>query len=1035
MKRFLFLIALVSMMCLLICEADAGPMAGTDAQSQFAQWTEQEGGTHLDFEDLAAGVLLDSQYSSNGVMFASVRDPDGTTISKPMVVISSEGSNEISGSPSWDTGADARVAYEIAFASPQKWAGLVRRGDHSYTITRFYTLSGQLIHSFENFQSTTGTSNRTFFGYLVESDDASQWIGKIECDGMLSETFVRQVGSSDDLYYGTTDVHESRPFKVTSATVTFNSIKGDQFNIKGVLKGCSLTNVETVVFEVGMVTEEIPIQRFERIGQKYSCTVARGKSGLLTLEIDLAKGTFAVTGKNLILSGFTNPLPVKFEAGSFKECSMVHFRVIGNKWSFSSKGDPQYRCVLEEAPTADPSGVFVNTLSKVRINVPVNANSALDQGSLKLYRVNANLETIGKAICSLFDDGKAGHGDAASGDGVYSCIASFKEAEAGELRLAVKAKVEGKTVVSPGLTLDAVVKITEKQIDKTLNAHTQAVKILKDKRAQHGDTPMACAEALPVISKLNGVKSARLSVSGDSIWMTFQSGIKGAVTLPLLPASRLTFAASSAGRSLPSAPPWGLGPEQEVFADPSAARADQELLLADAQRCALDNCSAFVFSPFEWQFSQGDAGGRAHDLYLTEKAAENGMIFAPIKYCRDKKPTDNNCPLSLIDNMTSYGTIVLSTHGIVSDDGNVILYTHEKVTRKGILSSDKKKIQLSRSKGYLYLVDGSWLETEKDPPVPHEDVKIYAFGPDYISKLPRKFKNSIIFGGGCYSLANETLADAFIGKGAGAYFGFSNEIPDIYDRAMIGDPPKNQGLFDGLIVDRKTTGGAYEAIPEESGGGFYGRHLKGKVSGDSTDYDAYFLKASKSNDNIAYKCPWQSHYKYLGGHLSTKGDELWVYGDNSTYLMPDELFSSGYFPAVKGRWLSANAFEVNINEQEGNWKTTGKIAINLDVDPDSNVLRGINSFVFALVQDTGSIVFKDVFAAHNLPAPVLTKSGYHLELRVTGPDILTKYGVKWEWSVLYKKPEGNVWHIPWKYYWGDSSELIITISKRGPTPY
>ena len=99
--------------------------------------------------------------------------------------------------------------------------------------------------------------------------------------------------------------------------------------------------------------------------------------------------------------------------------------------------------MLEEAPLADPNGFFVKTAANLRIQVTPNPNSALDQSSLKLYRVNENLKTIGKPICTLFDDGKATHGDQQAGDGVYGCIAHFNENAAGELRLAVTGKSQG----------------------------------------------------------------------------------------------------------------------------------------------------------------------------------------------------------------------------------------------------------------------------------------------------------------------------------------------------------------------------------------------------------------------------------------------------------------------------------------------------------------------------------------------------------------------------------------------------------------
>ena len=1036
MKRFFCLLAFVSAMLVLTAGASAGPMTGAHAQQDFARWAKAEGGAHLDFEGLTAGTLLDNQYASTGVSFESIRDPEGTAISEPVVVAFHDDSNEITGSSPGDSESepDERVAFEIRFASPQKWAGLVRDWDNHYTITRFYNSSGQLIHSFENHVPGAEAWSRIFFGYLVESDDTSQWIGRIECDGRPSDTTDRQVGYADDLYYGTAEVAVPAPFVVSSATVAFQSAKPDRFNMKGVLKDFSLTDAASLLFEAGIVAAEIPLESFNQNGGKLIYKAPRGKNGLLVLNIDLAEGTFSATGKNLVLTGFSNPLPVKLQAGSFKLCSMVHFRVAGNQWSFNSRKDPQYPCVLEEAPRADPNGFFVNRSASIRVHVPINTNPALNHRSLKLYRVDENLKTAGPAICRLYDDGKAGHGDSTAGDGVFSCKARFNESTAGELRLAAKAKVGGKTVVSPGVTVDAVVKLTEKQIDRTLSANKRAVRIWKNKRVQYGDTAEACAKALPGIRKVDGIKSARLSADGESIWVVFESGIKGALVLPLLPPHSVTGGPLSF-KSLSSGVPSGVPEaEQQGHLGTGEQGAAQELLQGTAKKCPLGNCSAFIWAPFKWDFTAGDVGPRAH-YYFTEKAAKYGMNFDPIAYCEDKNFKDNHCPVSTLDNLTDYGTIVFSTHGTVSADGNVILFLHEEVSRADILSSDIKKIQLSRSKGKIYIIDYSWWEQEgtDGPVIVHEDL-YYGFGPDYIEKLPGRFKNSIIYAGACHSLDNETLANAFFGKGAGAYFGFKNAVPTTYERHMFGND--KYGLFDGLIEGKKNTGEAFAAIPEESDNDGYGKHFQGMLEGKY--YDCYFLKASKTNNNLAYNCPALVKYKYAGASIKTHGDQLWIYSDNSTYEEKNVLLASGHYFPLEGGWTSGDTFTLDIKSyKDGDSTFTGKLGITLDLAPVSQEILGIKAFVFVLYEVwSGSPGYTETSAfsigAYNLPPPVV--NGDALEIRVTGSNIATSYKIEYDWYLHYDDAGQHTWLIPSKLSWDDTSSLFISLQKTDHAP-
>jgi hypothetical protein len=230
----------------MVAAAQAGPMIGPAAQTQFASWYGAHGGHYLDFEELATGTQLDNEYSvTHGVNFKSIRDPNGSTINKPMVVLPFGGSQEISGEPSWGNTSDGRVVYEVTFTSPQRWAGLARHWDNFYTVTKFYNASG-LLYTFQNLQSVNGW-NKTFLGYLVDSDDPSQWITRIECDGTEPSPGNKQVGYSDDLYFGTAAVAPSTsPLTQTPQATPRGLLLGKATNVKVQVQSTSnaLLNVE-----------------------------------------------------------------------------------------------------------------------------------------------------------------------------------------------------------------------------------------------------------------------------------------------------------------------------------------------------------------------------------------------------------------------------------------------------------------------------------------------------------------------------------------------------------------------------------------------------------------------------------------------------------------------------------------------------------------------------------------------------------------------------------------------------------------------
>jgi hypothetical protein len=692
--------------------------------------------------------------------------------------------------------------------------------------------------------------------------------------------------------------------------------------------------------------------------------------------------------------------------------------------------------VLEDPPLADPNGFFVKTAAKLRIQVTTNPNAALNQSSLRLFRVNENLKTTGKPICALFDDGKPAHGDLQAGDGVYSCIAHFNENAAGELRLAVQAKVGNKVIFSPSATVDVVVKLTQKEIDKTLKANTQAIKIWKSMRAQYGDSAKACQKALPGIKKVDGIKSAVLSSDKETILVTFNCGIKGAFLLPLFPAPGVAGDFFSVRNSFSDNVPSDYEPEQQVLSDTLERVSLRELSQSTPTKLSVGSCNAFIYAPFEWEFgNNGDEitlGGRAFE-YLTNLAAENGMKFDPIVYCRDIKETDKNCSVSVLDNLTSYGTIVFDCHGTVLDDGNVTLATHDLVTRVN-LKTNTRQIQFGPTRTDLSLFTRSWWEAKEGDVITYEDT-YYGIGPRFIRKLSGRFKNSIIFAGGCKTMDNETLANAFIGKGAGAYFGFRDTIPTSWCRDMFGKK-NNPGLFNGLIEEKQTTGEAYAAIPDETSG-HQGKHYKGNTGGK--DYDCNFLKASGTNDNVVYNCSGLLGYKYAAASLKTPGDELWIYPDNSTEEKNGLYASDGYFPGLEGNWTSGNTFTLNINKYKNKYSTyTGKLVITFDLDSGSQEIRGIKLFTFVLtevysVPGSGSkYTYNFSIKAYNLPAPVAVRDS--LELWVSGSQIGAKYGIKYDWINSFDNNGQITQIVPAEVKWNDDSSLFISLQKEDHPP-
>ncbi|NNF66398.1 MAG: hypothetical protein HKM98_02710, partial [Gammaproteobacteria bacterium] len=185
-------------------EESFGPVCGPDARATFEGLLLSAGDTLIDFESVATGTNLTTQIP--GVTFASISDVNGNPAGPFHVEVSaafagSDG-NTIVGAPCGGCTDDGRVRYEMVFDTPQRRVGLQRIWNN-FTVTRFFDIQGQLLHEFAGGDDVSG--DYQFVGYVAETTDTNTWVARVEIDGESSGG-SRQVGYTDDLFFGSTDV-------------------------------------------------------------------------------------------------------------------------------------------------------------------------------------------------------------------------------------------------------------------------------------------------------------------------------------------------------------------------------------------------------------------------------------------------------------------------------------------------------------------------------------------------------------------------------------------------------------------------------------------------------------------------------------------------------------------------------------------------------------------------------------------------------------------------------------------------------------
>jgi hypothetical protein len=180
--------------------ASADLVFGGDALMQFEALHAEFNEGFNDFESVNAGFNLNPNANpfGDGVNFASVIATNGSPFGPEHVEVSnryvpSVFGNTIVGSPGGSD--DARVGYEITFDTAQRRAGLLRLWNTSIT-TSFYNAAGELLGTHQN------SVNQEFVGWIADSNDESTWVSRILMDS-ASPFSSRQVGHSDDLYWGT----------------------------------------------------------------------------------------------------------------------------------------------------------------------------------------------------------------------------------------------------------------------------------------------------------------------------------------------------------------------------------------------------------------------------------------------------------------------------------------------------------------------------------------------------------------------------------------------------------------------------------------------------------------------------------------------------------------------------------------------------------------------------------------------------------------------------------------------------------------
>ncbi len=435
---------------------------------------------------------------------------------------------------------------------------------------------------------------------------------------------------------------------------------------------------------------------------------------------------------------------------------------------------------------AAPTQFFTATPTQVRFQSQIPPSALLDTASVKLYAADGSGMPSGGALCTLRDNGVLGNGDDVAGDNVYSCFASFQSPTAATVRLVVSASFAGSPVLSSVLVLNIVAPLDNAAVQQAANGQAVATSLAQNAIATMGDTLAARQSVVASLLTQPGVAAAGISSDDTTIWIRYTSGIEGGLMLNPegTRGSSEQIVISGNGRrvsrterpnptmyappaSFPRYRPYQLG-KALTSRQPSAAAA------AAAAPNFVGNSNVMIWDAYNSQFAPFDEGPQLQALFSGSQCP-----LYNVTYLKDAQAT-----VASVRTFPTYGTIILVTHGAVDGNGQVVFLTRETATTAAMLTH---AIDLVLGR---IMVMGN----------------VFAIRPSFISNLSGSMANSVVYNGSCQSSANATMSNAFVGKGAKTYYGFTRVVNSNFAQSVA-----NQ-LFGSMVTSLKTTGDSFTPI-------------------------------------------------------------------------------------------------------------------------------------------------------------------------------------------------------------------------------
>jgi hypothetical protein len=407
----------------------------------------------------------------------------------------------------------------------------------------------------------------------------------------------------------------------------------------------------------------------------------------------------------------------------------------------------------------------------------------------------------GETILALYDDGDLAKGDDIAGDGLYNNRLTLLPGSETDQRYFAAIPASGSR--TPDQRLVVVGRLNASDFSRNVNL-SSSLETLYRQAVDGGTSPQQAASMVlaQLAGRPNEVRIYGKSSSSDGVWWVSKEGVLNAIVPSAVGAAQERSsapAATGASGSSRVTAEGALWPSIQLHpaagSSTGAGLRSGDALTPKAGENEIGSSLAVVLAPFFWQFE-----GQWHSDESDEIAnllRNNGFV---VTEKRNASSGTESISIEDFKSLASYGAVVMTSHGDNFYDGLLTLW---------IATFGEDIPFWVGGDATQVVVDTGVHATESNRATYEKDLKAqrlvlagnrYAITPSFISYYNGTFPNSVIYVGSCRSTFNSSLAQAFIAKGTGAYFGYSDYVDSGFASSH------GLSLFSQLVVDGRTTG-------------------------------------------------------------------------------------------------------------------------------------------------------------------------------------------------------------------------------------